>query len=494
MRLSDLLRTTAFRWAAVVAACFTTLSLTLFAFVYWQTAGYEARELDGIALGEAHAVASTPVDEAAARIRGWLAADEHHVRYGLVLDAAGRKVEGNIASLPAGLPTDGRPRLVAGVDVSGADDDDGDERDETMRGLALRLADGGTAVIGLDTDELSHTQAVLLRAFGLGLIPTVGLSLVGGMLLGRRALGHVAAMDDAIARVMRGDIAERLPVRGTHDEFDRLARSVNLMLDDMERLLDEVRGVGNSIAHDLRTPLTRARVRLERSRDVVRSETEFRIAIEEALQFLDQTFGIIAAILRIGEVEHGRRRAGFGRVALAPLLREVFDLYEPLAEDRDVGLELALEAEAAVTGDRDLLFEAVANVVDNAVKFSPAGGRCRLVLAFDGATAVIRVDDAGPGIAEAERGSVLKRFYRSEQSRTSEGSGLGLSLVAAVVRLHGFALRIGDNGPGCRVEILVPVASDAGPSAAEAPPAPGLVPPGTAAARHPVPTVSPPVR
>ena len=456
MRLSDLLRTTAFRWAAVVATAFTALSLTLFAFVYWQTAGYEARELDASTVAEARVLAAAPASEAADAIRHWLANDEHHVRYGLLVGADGRLEAGNIVALPSGLSVDGEPSLVTGVAVSGADDGDGDQRDETMRAVALRLADGGTVVIGLDTDELAHTQSVLLRAFGLGLIPTVGLSLLGGMLLGRRALDHVAAMDAAIARVMRGDIAERLPVRGTNDEFDRLARSVNFMLDDTERLLDEVRGVGNSIAHDLRTPLTRARVRLERSRDAVRSEAEFRIAIEEALQFLDQTFGIISAILRIGEVEHGRRRGGFCDVAVGRLLREVIDLYDPVAEDKGVTLGLELADDAEVVGDRELLFEAVANVIDNAIKFSPTGGHCRLGLTFDGVTAVIRVDDAGPGIPGFERDAVLKRFYRSDESRNSEGNGLGLPLVAAVVRLHGFALSIGDGDPGCRVEIHAP--------------------------------------
>ena len=461
MRLADLLRTTAFRWSAVVAGAFAALSLALFAFVYWQTAGFETRELDAAVMAEARALVAVPADDAAGGVRHWLAADQHHVRYGLLVGADGRKLAGNIVAMPPGLPVDGRPRLVSGIDVTGSDDGDRDERDETMRGLAVPLSNGSTALIGLDTDELVHTRSVLLRAFALGLIPTVGLSLLGGMLLGRRALDHVAAIDRAIARIMQGDIAERLPVRGTNDEFDRLARSVNLMLDDTERLLEEVRGVGNSIAHDLRTPLTRARVRLERSRGAVHSADEFQGAIDEALQFLDQTFQTIAAVLRIGEVEHGRRRAGFGRVAMTPLLRDVAELYEPLGEDRDVTLELAIKAEVTVFGDRDLLFDALANVVDNALKFSNSGGRCRLSVAVEGATAVIRVDDAGPGIPESERASVLKRFYRSDRSRTSTGNGLGLSLVAAVMRLHGFSLRIGDNDPGCRIEMLAPVGPDA---------------------------------
>ena len=469
-----------------MAAAFTALSLLLFGFIYWQTAGYEARELDADALEEARAIAGAASPEAAVRLQGWLAADEHHLRYGLLLGPNGRRVLGNIVSLPAGMPIDGRPRLVAEAVVAGEDDNDKDERDEAMRGLATRLPDGGIAVVGLDTDELAHTQAVLLRAFGLGLVPMVALSLLGGMLLGRRALDHVAAMDRAIARVMHGDIAERLPERGTHDEFDRLARGVNLMLDDMERLFEEVRGVGNSIAHDLRTPLTRARVRLERSREAVRTEAEFRDAIGEALQWLDQTFGIIAAILRIGEVEHGRRRAGFRKVALGPLLREVADLYDPVAEERGVALDLVVGGDGiCVEGDRELLFEAMANLVDNALKFSPIGARCTLSLAVEGQSAVIRVGDAGPGIAEAERALVLKRFYRSERSRSSEGDGLGLALVAAVARLHGFALRISDNRPGCSVEIIAPAVSRQGPSASTPVAARGGMAPAPAAAQGP---------
>ena len=459
LRLADLLKTTAFRWSAIVAAAFTALSLVLFGFIYWQTAGYEARELDANAAAEARSIAAAKPSEAAVQLQDWLATDEHHTRYGLLLAPDGRRVLGNIATLPAGLQIDGRPRLVSHILVAGETDNDGDEREEAMRGVGLRLADGGTALVGLDTDELEHTETVLIRAFGLGLIPMVSLSLLGGMLLGRRALDHVAAMDRAIARVTHGDIAERLPVRGTHDEFDRLARSVNRMLDDMERLLEEVRGVGNSIAHDLRTPLTRARVRLERSREAVRTEAEFRDAIGEALQWLDQTFGIIAGILRIGEVEHGRRRAGFRHVPLSPLLREVADLYEPVAEERGLALDVAVADETtAVVGDRELIFEAVANLVDNALKFSPTGTLCSLSLAVQDGTVVVRIDDAGPGIAETERDLVLKRFYRSERSRSSDGNGLGLALVAAVARLHDFELLIGGNHPGCSIEIRAPAA------------------------------------
>ena len=397
MRPADLLRTTAFRWSAVIAGAFAALSLVLFAFVYWQTAGYEQGELVGEIAREGRLLVASPTEDVVARLQTWLDEDQHNVRYALLLDPDGQHVFGNMAAWPSDLAADGNARVTLASVL--AHDRDGDERHETLQDAAFALPGGRMVVLGLDLDELRHTQNVILRALMLGLAPMVLLALCGGALLGRRALGRVAAFDAAIARVMRGEIGERLPVRGTGDEFDRLARGVNLMLDDIERLLEELRGIGNSVAHDLRTPLTRARLRLERSRDGIRDEAEFRRAIDEALVWLDQTFAIITAILRIGEIEHGRRRAGFERIALAPLLRDVADLYEPLAEEQGVRLAVAAGDEVvAAVCDRDLVFEALANLVDNAIKFSPAGGRCALGLVVDGGEVVLRVEDEGPGI------------------------------------------------------------------------------------------------
>ena len=455
MRLIELATTTAFRWAAVIAGAFVALSIALFGFIYWQTAGYERDELDRDLLHEGRLLQASPGDLVDARLQTWLAEDLHNTRYVLIVGPDGRRVFGNLADRPTDLLVDGKPRTTPAEVLTR--DPGGNGRPETLRDAAFALPDGRTLVLGLDLDELTHTRAVTIRALLLGLVPMVVLALMGGAMLGWRALARIAAIDDAIARVTHGGIGERLPLRGTGDEFDRLARGVNRMLDDIERLLDEVRGVGNSVAHDLRTPLTRARLRLERSRDGIRTETEFRLAIDEALVWLDQTFAIITAILRIGEIEHGRRRAGFGPVVLAPLLREVADLYEPLADERSIRIVVLIDDESAeVSGDRDLLFEALANLVDNAVKFAGAGGACSIAIETFGSTVALRVSDHGPGIPAGDRDLVLQRFRRGEASRNSEGSGLGLSLVAAVARLHGFELAIGDNAPGCRVELRCP--------------------------------------
>ena len=254
---------------------------------------------------------------------------------------------------------------------------------------------------------------------------------------------------------MAGDLRERLPTRGGDDPFDQFAVSVNRMLAEIEVLIHEIAGVGDDIAHDLRTPLTRVRVRLERGRQHAATRDEFRAVADQAITGLDQSLAIITALLRIAEIEHNRRLEGFSQVQLAPLVREVGDLYDPIAEDKRVTLRIDAADEATVRGDRDLLFEAVANLVDNAVKFTPEGGSVELALVPRESETVIRVRDTGPGISESEREAVTKRFYRSDKSRRTEGLGLGLSLVAAIVKLHGFRFTI-TAGPGCTVEIACP--------------------------------------
>jgi PAS domain S-box-containing protein len=220
----------------------------------------------------------------------------------------------------------------------------------------------------------------------------------------------------------------------------------------LEEALQEAKVVGDNIAHDLRTPLTRVRLRLERGREHASTLEEMRVIADQAIAGLDQSLTTITALLRITEIEHSRRREGFGEVQLAPLIREVGDLYEPIAEDKGVVLRVEFAAEATVHGDRDLLFEAVTNLVDNAVKFTPGGGCVELALLHQEGEAVIRVSDTGPGIPEIDREAVTQRFYRSDKSRRIAGLGLGLSLVAAIVKLHGFHFAIA-AGPGCTVKI-----------------------------------------
>jgi PAS domain S-box-containing protein len=223
----------------------------------------------------------------------------------------------------------------------------------------------------------------------------------------------------------------------------------------LEEALQEAKVVGDNIAHDLRTPLTRVRIRLERGREHATTLEEFRAVADQAIAGLDQSLTTITALLRITEIEHSRRREGFSEVDLAPLIREVGDLYDPIAENKGIFLQVEASDGAPVRGDRDLLFEAVANLVDNAVKFTPEAGRVELALLHQEGETVIRVTDTGPGIPEIDREAVTQRFYRSDKSRNIKGLGLGLSMVAAIIKLHGFDLRI-SAGPCCTTEIACP--------------------------------------
>ncbi len=441
------------RWTLAIAAGFTTMALLLFAFIYWQTAIREQARIDTAILRESHVLLASARDRAGPGLEAWLASDPHGQLYGGLFDTEGHRMAGNLLAVPAGLPADGLPHRAMFGPI-GREHDGNDP--EAVRGLATRLPDGHLLVLGYDVDELKEVDDLIGRALVLGLVPMILLSLAGGMLLARRAQRRIGTVHQAVNRIMAGALQERLPILGTGDELDKVSAAVNRMLDQMERLVEDLRAVGDNIAHDLRTPLTHVRMRLERSRDEAQTVDEFRLASDRTIAAVDAALAVVGAILRIGEMEHGPRRAAFAPMDLAGIVAETVELYEPIAEDRGIRLTLALTAHPTVMGDRDLMVEAVGNLLDNAVKFAPPGSVVTVALDQSGSVAMLRVADRGPGIPSAERDRVLQRFYRMEKSRTVDGSGLGLSLVAAIMTLHGFMLRIGDADPGCVVQITCP--------------------------------------
>jgi signal transduction histidine kinase len=326
-------------------------------------------------------------------------------------------------------------------------------RDEqTVRAVGRRLPNGETLVLARNVDEIRPMAKIVGSALAVGLIPALCFGVATGAFLSLRAQRRVEEVNQRVQRIVAGELHERLPTRGRADPFDRLAAVVNRMLDEIEALVQGVAGVGDDIAHDLRTPLTRVRISLERGRQNAQTLEDLRATIDQAIIGLDQSLAIITALLRIGAIEQSRRLAAFSTVALAGLVSEVGDLYEPIAEDKRVAFRVAAETDIIVRGDRDLLFEAIANLVDNAVKFTPEGGHVELTLLRLGDEGIVRIRDSGPGIAAGDLDLVARRFYRSDKSRNTPGLGLGLSLVAAIVKLHGFRFTI-LPGPGCVAEI-----------------------------------------
>ena len=449
VHLPDFARTSTFRSTLAIAVAFVLCTVVLFGFVYWQTAAYLTSSFDALITGELQIFAAEPPARWLPHINERLDNDPRRIRIAGLFGADGHRIGGNLESLPAGLTLD-VPADVVVVRI-----DNRGRETEKVRLATERLPDGEILAIGRNNDEIAGIANIVRRALTLGLLPAFGLAVVLGLVLSLRARRRLSEVNRRIQRIVAGDLRERLPTRGGNDPFDQLAVSVNRMLGEIEALIHEIAGVGNDIAHDLRTPLTRVRARLERGRARAATLDELRTVVDQSIGGLDQSLAVVTALLRIAEIEHNRRLEGFSRVQLAPLVREVGDLYEPIAEDKHVTLQVEAADEATVHGDRDLLFEAVANLVDNAVKFTPQGGRVTLALLRRDGESVIQVKDTGPGISEAEREAVVRRFYRSDKSRNTEGLGLGLSLVAAIVKLHGFRFTIA-AGPGCTVEIVCP--------------------------------------
>jgi len=447
VRLPEFTRSTTFRWTLAVSGAFILCILLMFGLILAQAYSYMTADVDALISGVADTIASHEPEQRVFGLDQYLRADPRHVKLGGLFAADGRRIAGNIETLPAMLHRDAGPQLASIIKMN-----DGVREQNAVRAVARGLPEGGTLVIARSDYEFTWIAHIVERTLAVGLIPALCLSLAVGVFLSLRAQRRIEEVNSKIQRVVAGELRERLPARGTDDPFDKLAALVNGMLGEIEILVRRLAGVGDDIAHDLRTPLTRVRVSLERARQKAGNLDELRKSVDQALVGLDQSLAIITALLRISEIEHNRRMDGFRDVALGEIVREVGDLYEPIAEDKNVDFAVRAEANTTVHGDRDLLFEAIANLVDNAVKFTPQGGRVELSLLRNGNDAVVRVCDTGPGIPADESALVTRRFYRSDKSRRDPGLGLGLSLVSAIAKLHGFSLKI-SAGPGCVAEL-----------------------------------------
>ena len=367
--------------------------------------------------------------------------------YGL-FDANGTYLSGNIEHLPEGLPANGEVRSLRNgvLGING-------QRNSRAQAVAMRLQTGEVMVLARYSGVADRVGQLSRSAFGWALSLLLIPGLIGGYLLSRGPLRRVRAMDSAMQPVMRGELNTRLPVSGRRDEFDLVASIVNRMLDQIERLLGEVKGVSDSIAHDLRTPLTRLRAQLHRAHQMTTDDDPRGDLIERCIVDVDALLDRFRALLRISELEDMRRRAAFAPVDLGETLQRVHELYAPVAEDKSLRFSVEANAAPVVQADAALLFEAIGNLVDNAIKFSPEGSVVAVRALADEDGPRVEVVDSGPGIPDSERQAVLRRFYHSDA--TSEGGfGLGLPLVAAIARLHGFCFEIGDrDGGGARMTL-----------------------------------------
>ncbi len=454
-RNQPFLRSAGIRFALIFALVFGASAVTLAYSLWSATVGLLQRQVevaiinDATALNEHESVGGLTALIAALHDR--LAENVDGENIYLLIDPLGNRIIGNLDHWPAGLDqTNAWYQLPV--------------TQQGMKSVALlrafRLDAGLQLLVGRDVRARAQLSGVLRDNLLLALAIMAVLGIGAAILIRsifRRMIRDISATTRAIAR---GDLSRRVARSGAGDEFDELAEMINDMLERIARLMDGVRHVSNAIAHDLRTPITRARTRLEDASLHAATAEDLRGAIERATLDLDSIVGVFEALLRIAEIEAGSRRAAFAPIDLAPLLHDIDELYRAVAEEQGLRLETRIAESLPMLGDRELIQQAVANLLDNAFKFSTAGAAIFLTAELETTTISIGIADQGPGIARADRERATERFFRAESARSTSGSGLGLALVTAVAQLHNGTLRLLDNHPGLKAVICLPMRLD----------------------------------
>lgn len=454
----NLLSTTTFRLAVLYLALFAGSAIALLGYVYWNTAGFLTRQTDEAVqaeitgLAEQYAQGGLPqlVHIVIQRSR-----DPGQSLY-LLVNARGSVLAGNLDRRPSAerdqsgwLDFEYHRRTMDGAEL------------HTARARAFDLTDGSYLIVGRDVQELRSIENLITSSLAWAIALTVALGLVGGIIISRNMLARIDAINQTSRGIMRGDLSQRVAVAGSGDELDQLAENLNAMLDQIESLMMGMREVTDNIAHDLRSPLNRLRTRLEMAMMQPGSTEDVRHELERSISDADHLLSTFNSLLAIARAEAGTHRDTMHKVDLSALVKDAVELYEPVAEDAGIICEIEVEDDLEIHGHTELLAQAIANLMDNAIKhgnLAPCGEPRIIVEAKrDGGEVAISVADNGPGIAEADRRRVVDRFVRLEASRNTPGSGLGLSLVVAAAHLHGGDLVLEDAEPGLRAVLRLPV-------------------------------------
>ncbi len=445
-------RSISVRLALAYATIFILSSLLLVGVLWWRTAGYLDREVDAVILADAQAVGDRLHDFGLTGAietinqRVGRAGDEHAIY--LLTDPTLTPVAGNLDAWPLGI---GHQQGWHQIELASHG------TLHATRVLYVVLSSGFHLLVGRDVEDRAAIQQAILDGFSWTAAAAILLAIGGGLLVRRAILRRVDVINRTATAIIHGDLSSRLPTGDSSDEFDRLAQTINGMLQQIEVLVDGVRSASNAVAHDLRTPLAELRGRLE---ELLRTQPSAEATLQEvgeAVADLDRVIAVFNALLRLAEIDSGARLSGFREFDLHEIAAEVVDLYGPVAEEKSVSLRLEASPGLLVVGDPFLLAQALGNLVDNAVKYSSAQGAVVLTAArcANGRIEIL-VSDNGPGIPDVERPHVTERFFRGEASRGTAGFGLGLSLVAAVARLHGGSLVLAAADPGLIATVTLP--------------------------------------
>jgi len=450
--LAKTLRSSTFKLALFCILIFGAVVIALFSYVYSATTSYVLSRSDRAIEAECALLMAAYQNGGRSGLVATinkLAADK---RFGdnvyLLADSGFVPVSGNLNSWPPALKS---RTGWANFELKEGKPDVADRLQ--LRATVETLPDGFHLLVGKNVSELKQFAARIHVALLSVITFLFVLAAFASVAVTRRTVGRIEAINATSRAIMQSGPGERVPLRGTHDEWDQLSENLNSMLDRIEALMAEVKQVTDNVAHDLRTPLTRMRGRLEKACIGERNRDSDQVLIAETMADLDDVLRMFSSLTRISQIETSNRTAAFRTVDLVEVAEAVVELFDAAAETKDVRLEVTGERKILVIGDRDLLFDAVANLADNAIKHGRGGGQVSVEVTRVEDGAMIAVSDDGPGIPAGERQFVFRRFYRLEHSRCTPGNGLGLSLVAAVARLHGGSVRLVDNAPGLKVEL-----------------------------------------
>jgi signal transduction histidine kinase len=464
--LGKLLRTTAFKLTLVYLGIFVLFAASLLAYFALNTRRLITEQITATVNGEVNGLSEQYGQGGLRRLV--VVVDVRSRRPGsslyLVTTPSGEGLAGNVGSLQPGVLD--HPGWLE-TNYHRLEAPEGAEHRALVR--VVQLPGGFHLLVGRDLDERERLFGIVVNAGQWSLALVIVLGLVGGFFVSRRVLSRIDAMTGTAQTIMAGDLSGRLPVAGTGDELDRLADNVNAMLERIEALMRGLKEVSDNIAHDLKTPLTRLRNRCEQALRSATGEASYRAALESTIAESDDLIRTFDALLMIARAESGQARDNMTEFDASEIARDVGELYEPVADEKGIALKIDAPAAAPVRGNRELVSQALANLIDNAIKYAGPSGKVNGASAEivvragnDGERIALSVADHGPGIPDADRGRVVERFVRLEQSRSEPGSGLGLSLASAVARLHGGELKLEDNHPGLRTTIALP---RAGPGA-----------------------------
>lgn len=455
MQVPKLFQTSTFRLVLVNLVVFGVSMVLPFGFVYTSTVGSLDSETNAAIVAEIKGLADEYQRFGRAGLieavtdRSDDQGDKDAIYF--LADANLRPLAGNLSIWPTDTAANGQ-WIEFTIDKVGNEE----STPHRVRAQVLRLPDGAVLLVGRDIHERQLVQRRITEALGWALALTLVLCLTGGVLMSRYMLRRVDAITHTSRMIVDGTLSRRMPIRGSGDEFDRLSENLNLMLDQIEHLMTSMRTVTDSIAHDLRGPLTHLKGQIELALRGAPDTRSYRSALEHAVFETDRILSIFNALIEMAKAESGIGRTEMAALDLGVVAADVVDLYEPVAEERGLEVRAEIGTGATILGNRQLLALAIANLLDNAIKYTPPGGAVSLSVEMDARAVRLVVGDSGPGIALADRGRVLERFVRIGPDPAVPGSGLGLSLVAAVARLHRGTLELGDNGPGLRVTILFP--------------------------------------